>query len=96
MAGGDAGKMAGRVPEQPKSYLVPSIFAMLACCPPTGLVAVIKAAGVGSAYTDGNFERAAELSASAKLWLWVTVLLGVPVWLMIFFGVGAVGTEIFS
>lgn len=84
------------MPERPPSYLWPSIFATLVCFPPTGIVAIVKAAAVEPTYMGGEYERAQELSASAKTWLWVTILCGFPMW---FLGIGyflMIGAELFA
>lgn len=85
-AGGGAGGLE-RVPAMPKTYLWSAVFAMLICCPPTGIVAVIKAAGVESAYVSRDYARSQRLSEQAKLWLYITVIAGFAWWLI---GIGYV------
>jgi hypothetical protein len=53
---------------KPDSYLVWSILATLFCCLPFGIVAIINAAKVDSAWAQGNHVEAVERSAAAKKW----------------------------
>ncbi len=97
MAGeGDEGVKRGVVPERPPSYMWPSILATLCCFVPTGIVAIVKSASVQASYAGGDYERAKELSASAKTWLWVTFLCGFPFWFLFIFFILGIGGELFS
>jgi hypothetical protein len=78
--GGDGVKPGG-VPEKPTSYLWPSVLVTVVCFAPTGVVAIVKSAGIDHAYLSGDYERAKELSASAKMWLWITFICGFAAWL---------------
>ncbi|MFC5044969.1 CD225/dispanin family protein [Aquimarina hainanensis] len=63
-------------PTRPKNYLVESILATLFCCLPLGIVAIIKASNVNSAYDSGNFAEAEKASAEAKKWMRYAVIGG--------------------
>lgn len=63
----------------PTTYLAWSIVAMLLCCIPTGIVSLIYATKVEPRYESGDIEGARKASASAEMWLIVTIVLGI-VW----------------
>lgn len=56
------------IPPQPKNYLLESILVTLFCCMPFGIVGIIKAANVGSLYSQGRYQEAQDASFSAKKW----------------------------
>ncbi len=53
----------------PKSYLLESILITMFCCMPFGVVGIVKASSVSSAYSTGNYEEAQRLSAEAAKWV---------------------------
>ena len=53
----------------PKTYLAEAILVTLLCCMPCGVVAIVKASGVTSAYNAGNIEGAIRASKSAGKWV---------------------------
>ena len=65
----------------PKNWLTESILltvlSVLCCCNPlsliTGIIAIVNANKVKSAYTVGNMPQAEEASKSAKLWTLITL-----------------------
>lgn len=63
--------------EKPNSYLAWAILATLCCCLPTGIVAIVYAAQVDSRWYGGNYVGAQEASDKAKLWIWISLGLGV-------------------
>ena len=63
----------------PPTYLAWSIVAMLLCCIPTGIVALIYATKVEPRYEGGDLEGARKASDSAEMWLIVTIVAGI-VW----------------
>ncbi|WP_025740179.1 CD225/dispanin family protein [Aquimarina pacifica] len=67
---------------KPKNYLVESILALLFCCLPLGIVALINATKVNSEYENGNYEAAQKASDDAKKWLKYTVIAGVVVFVL--------------
>ena len=54
---------------RPKNYLVESILITLFCCLPLGVVAIINASKVNSAYDAGNYAEAQKASEDAKKWM---------------------------
>ncbi|MBQ0069136.1 MAG: CD225/dispanin family protein [Bacteroidales bacterium] len=66
-----------KMPPMPKNYLVESILATMFCCMPLGIVALINASGVSSAYYRGEYALAQYKSAQAKKWLKWSVITGV-------------------
>lgn len=64
---------------KPKNYLVESILALIFCCWPLGIVAVINASKVNSAYDQGNYAEALQKSEEAKKWMRYTVIAGIVV-----------------
>lgn len=68
--------------QKPENYLPYAIAATLLCCIPIGVVAIIHANKVDTAWNMGKYDEAEELSKKAKMWLWITV------------GVGAIGYAI--
>ncbi|TPN82354.1 CD225/dispanin family protein [Aquimarina algicola] len=62
---------------RPKNYLVESILATLFCCLPLGVVAIINASKVNSAFDAGNYDEAQEASESAKKWMKYSIIAGV-------------------
>lgn len=65
---------------KPDNYLVPSIFSMLCCCVPLGIVALVYANQVDSKYNSGDYEGAEQSAASAKMWVWIAFGLGLVSW----------------
>lgn len=63
----------------PPTYLAWSIVAMLLCCIPTGIVALIYATKVEPRYEGGDLEGARKASDSAEMWLIITIVAGI-VW----------------
>jgi uncharacterized protein YqhQ len=63
--------------ERPKNYLVESILATLFCCLPLGIVAIINASKVNSAYDAKNYEEAQKASNDAKKWMKYAIIAGV-------------------
>lgn len=56
------------IPAQPKNYLAESILVTLFCNIPCGIVGIVKAASVGSLYSQGRYQEAQDASLSAKKW----------------------------
>lgn len=81
----------------PKNYLVESILVTIFCCLPLGIVGIINAAKVNSAWASGDYDGAQHAADEAKKWTkwgFIIGLVGVVVYvLLIIFG--AVGS-IFS
>ena len=66
-------------PANVPNYLVPAILATLFCCLPVGVVSIIFATQVNSKVAAGDIQGALAASKSAKLWLIVSVCLGLVV-----------------
>ncbi len=64
---------------RPKNYLVESILATLFCCLPLGIVAIINASKVNSAFDAGNHDEAQKASDDAKKWMKYSIIAGVVV-----------------
>lgn len=62
---------------QPESHLAAAILVTLFCLP-LGIVAIVKAAGVRSAWSVGDYDKACRDSVSAWQWItwavWVTLI----------------------
>jgi Interferon-induced transmembrane protein len=65
------------------NYLVPAILATLFCCLPVGVVSIVFATQVNSKVAAGDIQGAVAASKSAKLWLIVSVCLGLLVGLVV-------------
>jgi hypothetical protein len=61
------------------NYLVPAILATLFCCLPVGVVSIVFATQVNTKVAAGDIQGAVAASKSAKLWLIVSVCLGLLV-----------------
>ena len=61
-------------PPMPDSYLVWAILATVLCCLPLGIVSIINAAKVASAYGMGDYTGAQKASDNAKKWaIWSAI-----------------------
>ena len=60
----------------PKTYLVHSILATIFCCLPFGIVGIVYAAGVESAFYRGYHDLALQKSRRAKIWTIVAIIVG--------------------
>ncbi|MDO4163573.1 MAG: CD225/dispanin family protein [Bacteroides sp.] len=63
--------------QKPNNYLVWSILTTLFCCLPTGIVAIVYASRVDSAWYGGRIEEALNAAKNARTWTFVSVGLGV-------------------
>lgn len=63
-------------PQRPNSYLALAIISTILCCLPTGIVSIIYATKVNSAYEDGNYDLAEKSSKNAKTWGIASIALG--------------------
>ena len=78
-----AGPPAPQFVPMPMTYLAHAIFATLFCFLPTGIVAIIKASGVTRAHQAGNYVEAVKLSNAAQLWVNLSVVLGILIYVLI-------------
>ena len=80
-------------PTRPNSYLALAIISTILCCLPTGIVSIVYATKVNSAYADGNYDEANSASKNAKTWGFVSVglgLFGIIIY-VVFFGAAILG-----
>lgn len=56
----------------PKNYLIVSILALVLCCNPIAIVAIVYASQVDQKYRQGDLAGAQQASDSAKKWLIIT------------------------
>ena len=65
-------------PPMPENYLVWAIVSTVACCMPLGVVSIINATKVSSAYAVGDYTGSQKASSDAKKWaIWSAVAAGV-------------------
>jgi Interferon-induced transmembrane protein len=64
-------------PGSVKNWLVESILALVCCCWPVAIVAIIYAVQVNSKLAAGDYQGAVEASNNAKMWVIIAVVLGV-------------------
>lgn len=64
---------------RPKNWLVESILVTLFCCLPLGIVGIINAAKVNSAFDSGDINGAMKASADAKKWTKLGFIIGLVV-----------------
>ena len=70
----------------PENYLVWGIIVTICCCLPLGIVSIVNASKVSSAYGAGDYEGALKASKDAKKWaIWGAVGGGVFVLLYVLF-----------
>lgn len=76
-------------PTRPNSYLALAIISTILCCLPTGIVSIVYATKVNSAYEDGNYDEANRASKNAKTWGLVSIGIAVFGWIiyLLIFGV---------
>ena len=80
-------------PPRPSSYLALAIISTILCCLPTGIVSIIYATKVNSAYEDGKYDEANKASKNAKTWGFISVGIALFGWLIyiLIFGVAFLG-----
>lgn len=66
-------------PPMPDNYLVWAILATIFCCLPFGIVSIVKASAVSSAYNRGDYAAAEKNSQDAKKWATWAAITGVIV-----------------
>ncbi|MEE1788771.1 CD225/dispanin family protein [Streptomyces sp. SP17BM10] len=73
-------------PEQAPSsgaYLVGAILVTVLCFPPTGIAAIYFAAQISSRTGAGDVYGAVSASKKARLWIIVSLVIGVLVWIVL-------------
>ena len=59
-----------------KNWLVESILALVCCCWPVAIVAIVNAVQVNSKLAAGDYQGAVEASNNAKKWCVISAVLG--------------------
>lgn len=67
--------------KRPSTYLALSIIVTLCCCMPLGIVGIIYASRVDSAWNAGYYEDAREFSHKARNWSLLGAVLILLVWI---------------
>lgn len=67
------------IPERPTTYLGWSIAAIILCCLPAAIVALVYALKVTSRYNEGDYAGAQKASERAETWLILSIVIGL-VW----------------
>ncbi len=62
-----------------KNWLVESILALVCCCWPLAIPAIVFAAQVNGKLASGDYAGAVQASKSAKMWLIIAVCAGLVV-----------------
>lgn len=68
--------------KRPENHLAKAIIATCLCCFPLGIVAIVNAAKVDSAFDRGDFEEAQRLSDEAGKWANISLWLGIAGWII--------------
>lgn len=69
----------------PKTWMAESILATIFCCLPLGIVGIVYAAKVNSLFAAGNYELAVRASNDAKRWTFISVIVGLVLFVVSFF-----------
>jgi len=72
--------------ESVPNYLPWSIAATILCCVPTGIAAIVYSTKATNAESRGDYLTAHRAAGSAKLWLILSVILGLIVGVLVFAG----------
>lgn len=88
----------GMRPARPHTWLVEAILATILCFLPFGIVAIVKAVQVSSAYDRGDYAEAVKCSHSAKRWVIWSVILPVILYIgaIILIAFGAISLTLFQ
>ena len=68
------------IPDRPTTYLGWSIAAIILCCMPPAIVALVYSLKVSSKYNEGDYAGAQKASERAEIWLIVAIVAGL-VWM---------------
>ncbi len=80
---------SSELPPCPKTWLVESILVTIFCCLPFGIVGIVKASNVSSAYSRGDYNGALQASREAGKWtkLGFFIALGLSVLYFLFWAI---------
>ncbi|MFJ4541726.1 CD225/dispanin family protein [Streptomyces tibetensis] len=67
----------------PPTYMVGAILVTLFCFFPTGIAAIVFSSQVSAKTAAGDMTGAAEASRKARLWVIVTLAVGVLAWIVL-------------
>ena len=83
-------------PPRPNSYLALAIISTILCCMPAGIVSIVYATQVNSAYEDGNYDKARRASNNAKTWGIVSIAAAGVFWVLyiLIFGLAFFGAAV--
>lgn len=79
---------------KPDSYLVWAILATLFCCLPSGIVSIVNASKVDSAWASGQVDEARRRSDAARRWVLISVVASVAaygLWVLLLVGTAVGG-----
>lgn len=77
MNGNELQNDQAQLPVNVHSPMVWSVLSTIFCCIPTGIVSIVYAAKVNTLLAVGNVTAAAKAASSAKMWAWISVVLGI-------------------
>jgi len=82
---GGTGGVAGENerPKPPRDFLALALFALICCCFPIGIVALIKSIEVNRRYNRGDYAGAVRASQQAHSWGITAVVFGVCIFFII-------------
>jgi hypothetical protein len=72
------------------NYLVQAILVTIFCCVPFGIPAIVFAAQVNSKLEGGDYAGAVEASKKAKIWCWVSFLIGLGI-VVVYLSIAVIG-----
>lgn len=94
--GYNQGGYNNQLPPKPDSYLWLAILTTVCCCLPCGIYAIVKSAGVGSAYNAGMYDLAVASAEEAKKWSLIGIGIGVAINVIYFVACFAIGLAPFA
>jgi hypothetical protein len=65
-----------------QNYLIPAILATIFCCLPVGIVSIIFATQVNNKVAAGDVAGAMESSKKAKMFMFITIGVGLVSWII--------------
>ena len=71
--------------QKPDNFLVWAILATILCCLPGGIVAIVYANKVDTAWNAGNYQEAEEAAKNARMWTFISAGVGFAAMVIVFF-----------